>query len=115
MSLVLGQIGFFQLSNLARNKVPFALFAIDFNPPENLAGDLKPIMAKAVVSSTAEVLDLVSEMNLSVEHPIVLICREGVESAAMSSQMVKNGFLNVYSVKNGWSGLVIEAGTAATR
>ncbi len=115
MSLALGQIGFFQLSNLARNKVPFTLFAIDFSPPENLAGDLKLIMAKAVVSSNSELLTLVNTMKLSVDHPIVLLCREGNESAILSAQMAKNGFLNIYCVKNGWNGLSIEAEAVATR
>lgn len=105
MSLALGQIGFFQLSNLVRNKVPFTLFTLGFNPPENLTGDLKLLMAKAVATSSTDLLILIDEMKLTHGHPIVLLCDDGIASAAMSSQLAKKGFLNVYRVKNGWRGL----------
>jgi rhodanese-related sulfurtransferase len=104
-----GQIGYFQLANLVRNKVPFSLFSMDINVPSNLPSDL-PSIAKLMTSTTvSRLLSDIKALNLKADHPLVLLCDSGVQSAGMATQLANQGFLNVYVVRGGWQSLYLEA------
>lgn len=109
MSLALGQIGFFQITNLIRNKVPFTLLAVDLNDVETSHGELNQLMAKAIAASSPSFLEKLTALELPKEQPIVLLCKEGALSLDFSKILESKGFLNVYHVKGGWQGLLIEA------
>jgi rhodanese-related sulfurtransferase len=105
----IGEIGFFQLINLVRNKVPFTLFALDLEFPSDLAGNLNLIARNALMIPSTQVFAKVAEMKLVTTHPIVLLCHGGTSSAQISAKMAEMGFLNIFCVKGGWESLVLEA------
>jgi rhodanese-related sulfurtransferase len=113
MSHSLGQIGYFQLSNLVRNKVPFTLLVLGFEPSVGASpADLQKLMAVAVTAATAGALVKVSELGLKFDHPIVVLCERGDESLQISKQLESKGFLNIYHVKGGWQNVLLEAGVS---
>ncbi len=102
----MSQIGFFQLSNLVRNKVPFALFALDLSEPTYLEEPMSLLMQGARYFESYHFLDELKKMELKLEHPIVLLCQDGKTSEAMVEALTKLGFINVYCVKDGWKNLL---------
>ncbi|MEY4617228.1 MAG: hypothetical protein RJB66_2188 [Pseudomonadota bacterium] len=111
MNYSVGQVGYFQLSNLVRNKVPFTLLVLNFEPNfETAPVDLRPLMAKAVKANANEILETVTSLGLKFEHPLVVLCEQGSESLLVSQMLEKKGFLNIYHVKGGWQNILAEAG-----
>lgn len=109
MSYSLGQIGYFQLSNLVRNKVPFTLMVLDFVPPqESLPKEMAKLLQMAVFSSAADVGTKIAEMSLRADNPLVLMCKNGEISSHVNAQLIEKGFLNVFVVKGGWDALCAE-------
>lgn len=100
-----GEIGYFQLSNLVRNKVPFTLFLIDINSAEKLEDSIESVMRNGKHVTSQQFLSQLDEMKLSLEHPFVLVCSEGTTSFSLATQMVEKGFKNVYCIKGGWKSL----------
>lgn len=109
MNHSIGQIGYFQLSNLVRNKVPFALFALDFKIPQINELDVKQIFKSVIETDSQSLLGLIQEMKLKLDHPIILICPQGGVSSQFALKMSEHSFINIYYVKNGWDGLAAEA------
>jgi rhodanese-related sulfurtransferase len=109
MSIVLGQIGYFHLTNLTRNKVPFVFLGIDFSPPTDLKGELRTLMAPLQSVASGQFFERVAALQLKADHPIVLLCREGAESSRFHRELEAKGFLNVYVVQGGWTTLLAES------
>lgn len=105
----LGQIGFFQLANLARNKVPFSLFAIDLSMTGDLLSELQQIISKAHPVSRGQILERLKDLQIQSNHPIVLLCGNGDTSVAVAATLEVNGFINVYCVRGGWRELLKES------
>lgn len=105
----IGHIGFFQLSNLLRNKVPYSLFCVDFSTPDELSGELQKILLPSIPCSSESLPKQIREMKLSLEHPLVLLCQNGVKSHELALQLIEQGFVNVYFVRGGWDVLKSEA------
>lgn len=105
---MMNQIGYFQLSNLMRNKVPFAFFSLDFNVPSSQDEILKPIIQIAHPLTSTEIHGKITQMDLKKDHPIVLICPDGQISSSIAQNLTETGFLNVYFIKGGWVQLLEE-------
>lgn len=115
MSHMVGQIGYFQLSNLVRNKVPFSLLALDFDPAFEEASvqvkaDLQKLVNLASRTTVGALKGHLQEKGVRPEHPIVLVCQQGADSAEASEQLIAAGFLNVFYVRGGWAALLKDAG-----
>lgn len=104
MSLV-GEIGYFQLSNLVRNKVPFSLFLIDIARSESLNASMDSVLRSGRHVTAEQFFSCLEPMQLTLEHPFVLICSDGATSYSLATQMVEKGFKNVYCIKGGWKSL----------
>lgn len=100
-----GEIGYFQLSNLVRNKVPFALFLIDIATSEPLEASIESVLKSGKHVAAEQLFSHVEAMQLPLEHPFVLICSDGTTSYSLATRMVEKGFKNVYCIKGGWKSL----------
>ena len=114
MNHTVGQIGYFQLSNLVRNKVPFSLFLINVDPsqqvvPDALKSEMEKLLALATSAKSQTVTDVVGGMSLRSDHPIVLICGDGNASEICSKSLADRGYINVFHVAGGWKSLLAEA------
>lgn len=113
MSYSVGQIGYFQLSNLVRNKVPFTFLILNFEPTlEQAPLEFRSLLSLAVRSTTSEAVQAVSQLGLKREHPIVVLCEQGSESLQISKDLESKGFLNIYHVKGGWVNVLTESGVS---
>lgn len=115
-----GEIGYFQLNNLVQNKVPFTLFLIDLNreisqgqnqalgeEPYSISIDetVAKVMRSGKMISSQEFHSVVDALNLTLEHPFVLVCVDGVNSLSLAKQLVEKGFKNVYCIRGGLKAL----------
>jgi rhodanese-related sulfurtransferase len=108
MSEFFGQVGFFQLTNLVKNKVPFLLAS--FGPLEKSnIGPLNQILEKAVSFEPLNASEQIIGKHPDKGSPIVLLCSNGKASAKLAKELSEKGYLNVFVVNNGLEGLLIEA------
>lgn len=108
MSLALGQIGYFQLINLMRNKVPFRLVLLDLPMDSASSSALKPIWGAALSTQLDELIKDLECHKITHSDPIVLLCQSGEKSKEAYQLLQSQGFLNAYSVKDGLEGLLQE-------
>lgn len=101
----MSHIGFFQLSNLVRNKVPFALYALDLTLPQKLQGPLSQMMQGVQFFASENFIENLLKIDLKLNHPIVLLCQNGKLSESMAEKLSELGYINVYSIKDGWENL----------
>lgn len=102
MNHQVGEIGYFQLNNLVRNKVPFALLLVDMDVSENLEEPIAMVMRSGVCLKAQNFWAHVEHMGCPLEHPFVLMCPEGDISLSLASEMVEKGYKNIYCIKGGW-------------
>lgn len=109
MGLALGQIGYFQVVNLLRNKVPFHLVTLDVDWPEPLPVSLSKLFAAAVPTDLNQLLPHLQCSNIKQSDPLILLCQNGSKSKEGHEILQGHGYLNVYSVRGGIEALLSEA------
>ena len=95
------KIGAYQLGNLLRNQIKFVY--LDFRSPvgrAGYAGDPALLAGVKPAEAKAELL-----ANLAKDAPIVLLCDDGLASAAEAEALEGVGFINVFVIEGGARGL----------
>ncbi len=103
------KIGFFQLDNLINNRVPFLFF----NMSESISGWYTSVSKMhldtyQMLTTEAEITNLLSEKKAPKDHAIVLLCKDGRDSVKICSQLEKSGYTNVYVIDGGYQQIVTE-------
>ena len=102
----ISQLGFFQFNNLIKGRIPMVLV--------NLGVDLKSSYGAVeamhldncqIMGTTAEIVENVVNRKLPSHYPIVLIDQNGTQYAPVVQALEAKGFNNVYTVKDGLSGI----------
>ncbi len=111
MNKALG-LGFFQLDNLLRNRVPFALLKSDFDLESHFGVMEKMHLRTHSMSLTPLNLEqaqaALKTRGTRKEDPIVVICESGELSQKLAQQLADLEFMNVYYALGGWHGLLEE-------
>jgi rhodanese-related sulfurtransferase len=103
-------IGFFQVDNLIRNRVPLNLFLMDvslegiFVGPElghiqRYGSELRPDV------QLDSVHNLIKARQSRLMDPVLVICKDGRESKKIADQLGAHGYINCYFVEGGLSHL----------
>ncbi len=105
------EIGFFQFDNLVRARVPFRLFLFeDFDFSFYQGPDQKHLTSVTTQiqnkKSDQIIFEEILEMELSHETPIVLICRNGLNSGLVAEMLAEEGYLNLFFVEGGYQQLI---------
>ena len=87
----------YQLNNLLDKKISFRFYSLD-SLPENRA--LTSGFSKAQLKTKEEIQDELKGQDL--KQPIILICKDGVQSKAFSQALREQGFINCYYLKKGF-------------
>lgn len=101
------QIGLFQLENLIISRAGFCfldLGALSGEAPEGLQEVLE-VSEKVHSEGVHEYLQTNS---IEKTYPIVLMCKDGNQSGEIAKRLEASGYLNVYVVTRGVSGLLEE-------
>lgn len=105
-------IGFYQLDNLIRSRVPFLLLrtSVDmdsvFGVMEKMHIRTWSVILNPMDLQSAEAA--LTERQARKEDPIVVLCDDGQESLKLAQALVEKGHLNVYFVKGGWQAFLSE-------
>ena len=127
-----GEIGEFQLINLLESKVPFLFLDLsegltgDLEKVNSSTNSLE-ILRRKRLSGLRKRLQVtgawmghfpllknfyfmkceawISQEQLQKGQAIVLICKDGKQSARLHAHLDRKGFINVFYVKKGWMGL----------
>ena len=83
-----------QLNNLILQKIPFLFIDLRVE-----GSHPRFIKAQNVEESLA--LEFVKKQNVPGDHPIVVICEDGVTSLKVSKELEKNSYINVYILDQG--------------
>ena len=94
-------VGEFQLGNLISNKVPFVYLYFG----ENKEGHDHPLLSDAEACEADRVLETVESKVSDLEHPLVLVCEDGIISTDAASTLTVAGYRNVFVVEGGVNGL----------
>lgn len=100
-------LNWFQLKNLLDKNIAFGFFKVEdffISNDKEYAQILKKLKRK----TEEELLLELKDQNL--EYPVVLICQNGGVSKSLSKKLKTQGFINVYFVKGGWTGLLESKG-----
>ncbi|MES3036965.1 MAG: rhodanese-like domain-containing protein [Bdellovibrionota bacterium] len=109
MPSILNRIGFFQFENLIKNRIPFILFAIDFEMPVIFTNFHEQHLINNRVSlKSAALVDYIKEKNLPKDQAMVLICESGKVSPDLVDKVEAMGFHNVYYIDGGLENLLKE-------
>lgn len=102
------EIGFFQLDNLVRNRIPFVLLSlgVDFSRFYDEVVYQNHLFSQTISTSRENVLKDLSSKNIPSESAVVLVCPKGDLSVRLKSTLEKQGYSNVYLVRNGFEGLL---------
>ncbi|MEK2689793.1 rhodanese-like domain-containing protein [Bdellovibrio sp. GT3] len=100
------QLGYFQFNNLIKGRIPMILV--------NLGVELKSQYGHIeglhldncqVTGTPDEVAKAISDRKLPAHYPIVIIDQDGSKYAPFVQTLESKGFNNVYTVRDGLSGL----------
>lgn len=106
---MLNKIGFFQLDNLVKNRIPFHLL--------NMAADLSSwyisvykdhLVKNQMLVPPNELLQLVAVKELAFDAAIILLCNDGAASLEVYQELEKKGYTNVYVVDGGHQQMMTE-------
>lgn len=98
-------IGFFQLDNLVKNRVPFFLLKDEtdiekfFGPMERIHLRTYSIPLQAMSLSEAEAQ--MKERGAQMQSPVVVFCQTGKPSQKLAEDLEKQGYMNIYYVLDG--------------
>jgi len=105
-------IGYFQLDNLIRNRVPFFLLRTEMDV-ESAFG----VMEKLHIRNYSLILNpmnqeqaeaALKERQARKEDPVVVLCDNGRDSRQLAQALVDQGHINVYYVLGGWQSFLLE-------
>lgn len=107
-------IGFFQVDNLVRNRVPMCLLSICANFESLYGGlELDHILrySQSILDpeNTKEVLRLLQERRVRSTDPILVVCSDGKRSQMLASLLGSHDFANCYYVVGGFEQLLVSA------
>jgi hypothetical protein len=107
---VVPSIGFFQLDNLLKTKVPFLLVNLDVDLSSNFKGNdlqhLETYQLKMPSSVKAEELEKAFlEKKIPKHYPIVFVCQDGVRAKELAEKMDDMAWMNCFFVFQGLVGL----------
>jgi rhodanese-related sulfurtransferase len=111
------EIGWFQVQNLIKAKIPFLIVQIDcdlqklFTVIDNIH-----IRNWSINLSTETTTDLIQEVKIQMQarsantdFPVLVVCNDGNASKKMTTQLGSElGFLNAYTVPGGFSKLLAD-------
>ncbi|MBC7741866.1 MAG: rhodanese-like domain-containing protein [Bdellovibrionaceae bacterium] len=106
---MLNSIGFFQLDNLIKSRIPF--FFINMGP--SLVGWYTSIFKMHVetyeiLAQPEEALSAIEERKTPKDFAIVIACEDGQKSQSLFHELETKGYTNVYLVNGGHQQLVTE-------
>ena len=93
----------YQLNNLLDKNIYFDFFQLDSLKGE-INDELKKPLQKAELKTNEEILSQLKAEDF--KKPIVLVCRTGKSSKALSQELRAKGFVNVYFMKKGFQSLI---------
>ncbi|WP_413291729.1 rhodanese-like domain-containing protein [Bdellovibrio sp. HCB185ZH] len=102
----ISQLGYFQFNNLIKGRIPMILV--------NLGVDLKSLYGHVealhidncqIAGSTDEIVSQIEGKKLPAHYPIVIIDQNGETYSPVVQALEAKGFNNVYTVKEGLTGL----------
>lgn len=108
--MLLNEIGFFQLDNLIKNRVPFLLA----NFSENISSKYTSIYHQHIKNyefsfkNEDEFLLFLKEKNHAKDSAIVLLCFDGKLSNKLCSDLIKLSYTNIYYIKDGYQQLLLD-------
>jgi rhodanese-related sulfurtransferase len=97
------EIGFFQLNNLIKNRIPFSLVTIEVNLTEHYSG-----IEKNHIEQNQIAFENASFNSESIDKAIVFICMDGQKSYQAAAELESKGFKNVFMVTGGLQQLLQE-------
>lgn len=102
------EIGFFQLDNLVRNRIPFVLLSlgVDFAKFYDEIVYQNHLFSQTISTTRESILKDLSSRNIPSESAVVLVCPQGDVSVRLMSTLEKHGYSNVFLIRNGFQGLL---------
>jgi len=102
-------IGFFQMDNLVRNRIPFCLFTIDVEFDALYKGQelehIKRYEHCLNHASSTEVHHILETKKYRKIDPVLVVCQNGIQSRDLANQLGVLGYLNCYFVEGGFDQL----------
>lgn len=101
-------VGFFQLDNLIKNRIPFALvnLGVNWDGFYKEAIYQKFLEAQNLPTTTEKVILDLEQRQVGFERPIVVICQDGHSTSAVAAQLLAAGYQNVYSIVGGFQAVL---------
>jgi rhodanese-related sulfurtransferase len=103
------KIGFYQLSNLVENRVPFLFLNLSTN-----IADWFTLMAKMhvevwqVMLSESQIEAELHQRQIPKDFAIVILCPDGKQSEKIAADLEKKGYTNVYLIDGGYQQMVTD-------
>jgi rhodanese-related sulfurtransferase len=112
-------IGFFQLDNLIRGRVPFFIFSIGVDLTQIFNGPMEKIHLRQFgfnfneeTTNPLELSDLIfskiSENQIAKDAPLLFVCSRGDKSRKLRDQAIIKGFKNGFYIQGGFDQLMID-------
>lgn len=105
--LTVQQIGYFQLDNLVRNRVPFFLLNLDADFSHFYSELIyqRHLEAQLVATTAARLWADLEARGIEKASAIVVVCTSGKASLQIYNALEKKGFSNVFWVSGGFQSL----------
>ena len=105
----INNIGFFQLDNLIKNRIPFLLLNMGPSISDWYMSLYKEHITKNQILGTRQDLMLLLESKkLSADAALILLCNNGLTSLEIHSELEQKGYTNVYVIHGGYQQLMTE-------
>ncbi len=103
MSEELGYIGYFQLDNLIRSRVPFLLLNLgtDIRSWYSSVSGLHLENHSVLCQNWADVEREINERSLPLHYAFVALSEDGLQAEKLAREMQDKGFANVYVIQGG--------------
>lgn len=100
--LLLHQIGKFQLDNLIKNQIPFYLInlGLDLNKYYS-ANEMKQIEKNTIKAADNNYIQYFISNKIPKDQAIIIICKDGLQSKKLISDLKKEGYENSYYLPTG--------------
>ncbi len=106
---MLNKIGFFQLDNLIKNRIPFYLLNMGPDISSWFISLYKEHLTKnQILVQPPELLPILESKKLALDAAIILLCSQGSTSLEMYQELQKKGYTNVYVVDGGYQQMMTE-------
>lgn len=102
-------IGYFQLDNLIRGRIPCLFVALEVDL-KSWYGPLEKIHLSTwmIQSSLSEALVQINERKIPNDFGIVVLCQDGSLSKQLIPNLITAGYNNIYWVEGGMTALTLE-------